>query len=156
MTMKVMKHLESKKNSNPYTHTYIDFFFLFFFLVKFFFGVWRSTSLFLSLLMFDWRTVSSSVLWLLDRRYLSLSLLCLSTSLLCTFFLLFFFISRFFFYLCLSLIQLWLCMFLFFVYVCRILKRENFCLSVLLTNNNDTRKNCVNKKNKLIFFHSWN
>ncbi len=131
MMRKVMKHLESKKNSNPYTHTYIHFFFFFFFLVKFFFGVWRSTSLFLSLLMFDWRTVSSSVLWLLDRRYLSLSL---SLS--------FFFFScvrlhhccvLFSLSLCLSLIQLWLCMFLFFVYVCRILKRGKV-VSICLVN----------------------
>ncbi len=148
-----MKHLESKKNSNPYTHTYIHFFFFFFFLVKFFFGVWRSTSLFLSLLMFDWRTVSSSVLWLLDRRYLSLSLS------LSFFSLVFVYTIVVYFFLCLCACLSSSCGYVCFCSSCMCVvfwKEEKLCLSVLLTNNNDTRKNCVNKKQIHFFLHLWN
>lgn len=52
--------------------------------------------------MFDWRTVSKSVVWLLDRRYLFLSLVFVYIIVVYFFFFFSFFSSRFFFSLLVS------------------------------------------------------
>ena len=147
MTTKLMMHLESKKRNiqiriHTHTHKYIDFLLFFFcFLVKnflFFLGVWRSTSLLLSLLMFDWRTVSSSVLWLLDRRSTSLSFSPVFVYII---------VVYFFLSLCACLSHPAVVMYVSVLRVCvsYFEKEKKNPLSICIVNK-DTRKNCVNKK----------
>ena len=80
--------------------------------------------------------------------FLSLFLLYSSTSLLCSF-------SSLSLCACLSSSCGYICV-LFFVYVCRILKRGKLVfLIVLLSNSKDTRKNCVNKSKSFSCNHPW-
>jgi hypothetical protein len=143
-----------KQNSNPYTHAHIYIDFSFSFSSNFFFFLfWCVTfnvSVFLSLLMSDWCTIGRSVSWLLDRRCHSLFFfhLCLSTSWLCTFFPLYliFVLSVLVSHPAVVMyVSCSSCMCVVFW------KEENLCLSVLLTNSQDTRKNCVNKKKTIHF-----
>jgi hypothetical protein len=106
--------------------------------------------LFLSLLMSDWCTIGRSVSWLLDRRCHSLfffTCVCLHHG--CV---------RFFLSISLFVLSVLVSHPAVVMYVscsscmCVVFwKEENLCLSVLLTNSQDTRKNCVNKKKQFIF-----